>query len=102
MRRWPWFSGCSASALSTRRACSLADALTDAADYGYCASHSRRLFGFRLHAVFAPDGTPRAPALTSPKIDEKLVYLQLVARCERQPGQALILIGDKNFRGKDF
>jgi Transposase DDE domain len=26
----------------------------------------------------------------------------MVARCERQPGQALILIGDKNFRGKDF
>lgn len=81
---------------------SLADALTDAADYGYCASHSRHFFGFRLHALFAPDGTPRALALTSPKIDEKLVCLELVARCERQPGQALILIGDKNFRGKDF
>jgi hypothetical protein len=81
---------------------SLADALTDAADYGYCASHSRHFFGFRLHALFAPDGTPRALALTSPKIDEKLVCLQMVARCERQPGQVLILIGDKNFRGKDF
>ncbi len=81
---------------------SLAGALTDAADYGYCASHSRHFFGFRLHALFAPDGTPRALALTSPKIDEKLVCLELVTRCERQPGQALILIGDKNFRGKDF
>ena len=81
---------------------SLADALTDAADYGYCASHSRHFFGFRLHALFAPDGTPRALALTSPKLDEKLVCLQMLARCERQPGQALILIGDKNFRGKDF
>jgi len=81
---------------------SLADALTDAADYGYCASHSRHFFGFRLHALFAPDGTPRALALTSPKIDEKLVCLEMVTRCERQPGQALILIGDKNFRGKDF
>lgn len=28
--------------------------------------------------------------------------LQLVARCERQPGQMLILIGDKNLRGKEF
>jgi hypothetical protein len=81
---------------------SLAEALTDAADYGYCASHSRFFFGFRLHALFAPDGTPRALALTSPKIDERLVCVQLVARCEREPGQALILIGDKNFRGKDF
>jgi hypothetical protein len=81
---------------------SLGDALSDAADYGYCASHSRHFFGFRLHALFAPDGTPRALALTSPKIDEKLVCLEMVARCERQPGQAIILIGDKNFRGKDF
>ncbi len=83
-------------------ASSLTDALANAADYGYCASHSRHFWGFRLHALFALDGTPRALALTSPKIDEKLVCLQLVARCERQPGQMLILIGDKNFRGKDF
>ena len=82
--------------------CSLPDALTDAADYGYCASHSRHFFGFRLHALFAPDGTPRALALTSPKIDEKEVCLKMVAYCERQPGQMLVLIGDKNFRGKDF
>ena len=81
---------------------SLGDALANAADYGYCASHSRYFWGFRLHALFAPDGTPRALALTSPKIDEKLVCVQMVARCERQPGQTLILIGDKNFRGKDF
>jgi hypothetical protein len=83
-------------------ASSLADALTDAADYGYCASHSRHFFGFRLHALFALDGTPRALALTSPKIDEKLVCLEMVARCEREPGRPLILIGDKNFRGMDF
>jgi hypothetical protein len=83
-------------------ASSLADALANAADYGYCASHSRFFWGFRLHAIFALDGTPRALALTSPKVDEKLVCVALIARCERQPGQALILIGDKNFRGKDF
>jgi len=81
---------------------SLADALGNAADYGYCASHSRLFYGFRLHSLFAIDGTPRALALTSPKIDEKAVCLQMVARCERQPGQMLILIGDKNFRGKQF
>jgi hypothetical protein len=81
---------------------SLTDALANAADYGYCASHSRFFWGFRLHALFALDGTPRALALTSPKVDEKHVCVQMVARCERQPGQMLILIGDKNFRGKDF
>jgi hypothetical protein len=83
-------------------ASSLNDALANAADYGYCVSHSRFFWGFRLHAIFALDGTPRALALTSQKIDEKVVCLQLVARCERQPGQILVLIGDKNFRGKDF
>lgn len=81
---------------------SLADALANAADYGFCASHSRFFWGFRLHAIFALDGTPRALALTSPKIDERLVCVALIARCERQPGQMLVLIGDKNFRGKDF
>ena len=95
---------CARSRETVKRAgsSSLADALANAADYGYCASHSRFFWGFRLHALFALDGTPRALALTSPKVDEKLVCVQLVARCERQPGQALILIGDKNFRGKQF
>ena len=88
---------CARSVETTRRS-----QLADAADYGYCASHSRFFWGFRLHALFALDGTPRALALTCPKLDEKTVCLQLVARCERQPGQMLILIGDKNFRGKDF
>jgi hypothetical protein len=81
---------------------SLANPLSNAADYGYCASHSRFFWGFRLHALFALDGTPRALALTSPKVDEKEVCLQMVARCERQGGRMLILIGDKNFRGKQF
>jgi hypothetical protein len=81
---------------------SLDDALANAADYGYCASHSRHFYGFRLHALFTLDGTPRALALTSPKVDEKLVCLQMVARCQRPGGKMLFLIGDKNFRGKDF
>jgi hypothetical protein len=88
---------CARSVETTRRS-----QLADAADYGYCASHSRFFWGFRLHALFALDGTPRALALTSPKVDEKTVCLQLVARCERQPGQILILIGDKNFCGRQF
>ena len=88
---------CGRSVETTRRS-----QLADAADFGYCASHSRFFWGFRLHALFAPDGTPRALALTSPKVDEKLVCVQMVARCERAPGQMLILIGDKNFRGKQF
>ena len=40
-------------------ASSLANALSNAADYGYCASHSRYFWGFRLHALVAIDGTPK-------------------------------------------
>jgi hypothetical protein len=39
---------------------------------------------------------------TGGSLDEKSICLQLVARCERQPGQMLILIRDKNFRGTQF
>jgi hypothetical protein len=75
-------------------------ALGDAADYGYCASHSRFFWGFRLHAIFASDGTPRALALTSPKRDEREVGLELLARCRRVGGETLI--GDKGYAGRDF
>ncbi len=75
-------------------------ALGDAADYGYCASHSRFFWGFRLHAIFSPDGTPRALALTSPKRDEREVALELLARCQRAGGE--ILLGDKGYAGRDF
>jgi len=54
---------------------SLDDALANAADYGYCASHSRYFYGFRLHALFALDGTPRALALTGAKVGERDVAL---------------------------
>jgi hypothetical protein len=74
--------------------------LGDAADYGYCRSHSRFFWGFRLHAIFAPDGTPRAFALTSPKRDERDVALQLLARCERRGGETLL--GDKGYAGREF
>ena len=74
--------------------------LADAADYGYCASHSRFFWGFRLHAIFAPDGTPRALELTSPKIDEREVGLVLLERARRNGGE--ILLGDKGYAGREF
>jgi hypothetical protein len=51
---------CARSLETTRRS-----QLADAADYGYSASHSRYFWGFRLHGLFALDGTPRALTLTS-------------------------------------
>jgi hypothetical protein len=75
-------------------------ALGDAADYGYCASHSRFFWGFRLHLLAAPDGTPRAVTVASPKRDERDVALELLARTRRQG--PVTLIGDKGYAGREF
>jgi hypothetical protein len=80
-------------------ASSLDDALANAADYGYCASHSRYFYGFRLHALFALDGTPRALALTGAKDGERDIALRLLARVRRS-GHVTI-IGDKGYAGRD-
>lgn len=86
---------CGRSLETTRRS-----RLADAADFGYCASHSRYFWGFRLHGLFAPDGTPRAVTLCSPKRDEREVALQLLARARRTGGETVI--GDKGYAGKAF
>jgi hypothetical protein len=74
--------------------------LADAADYGWCASHHRFFWGLRLHAIFAPDGTPRALKLASPKRDERDVGLELLALCHRAGGETLL--GDKGYTGREF
>lgn len=86
---------CARSVETTRRS-----ALADAADYGWCGSHSRFFWGFRLHGLFAPDGTPRAFALASPKRDEREVGIELLGRAERVGGE--IVIGDKGYAGREF
>ena len=75
-------------------------ALADAADYGYCASHSRYFWGFRLHALFAPDGTPRALELISPKVGEREIALTLLSRIK--PTVPITVIGDKGYAGAEF
>ena len=70
-----------------------------AADYGWSASHSRYFWGFRLHGIFAPDGTPRSLELASPKRDEREVGLELLVRCLR--GGKTVL-GDKGCAGRVF
>jgi hypothetical protein len=74
--------------------------LADAADYGWHTSQHRFFWGFRLHALFAPDRTPRALALTTPKRDEREVALELLARCKRRGGETLL--GDKGYAGRAF
>ncbi len=78
----------------------LGDAIANAADYGYCASHSRWFWGMRLHTLMAPDGTPRQMALTSPKEGEREVCLRLLGRVNRTG--PLIVLGDKGYAGAGF
>lgn len=86
---------CARSIETTRRS-----QLADAADYGYSAAHNRYFWGFRLHGLFALDGTPRALQLTSPKTPEREVCLKLLARLDRR--QPITIVGDKGYAGREF
>src|SRR5690242_2918493 len=72
------------------------------AGYGYCASHSRRFWGLRLHLVTTVHGLPVAFALAHPKADERDVLVDLVSL---QPHmfhhpEGLILVVDKGYRDR--
>ncbi len=75
-------------------------ALGEAAGYGYCAAHSRWFWGMRLHALCAPDGTPRAFELAHPSRDEREVALELLERAKREA--LACLVADKGYAGREF
>jgi hypothetical protein len=72
------------------------------ADYGYCASHSRFFWGFRLYLVCTPDEMPVIWGLANPKIGEREVTQALLPHDRHliQPGQ--VIVGDKGFAGREF
>lgn len=81
-------------------ASTLGGALADAADYGWCRSHSRYFWGMRLHAIFAPDGTPRALELCSPKLSEREIAKTMIDRLDRRG--PVTIIGDKGYAGREL
>jgi hypothetical protein len=85
---------CAASRETVKRS-----ALGEAAGYGYCAAHSRLYWGFRLHLLAAPDGTPRAFTLADPARGEREVALELLERAARG-GE--VLVCDKGYAGREF
>jgi hypothetical protein len=69
------------------------------AAYGYCASHSRYFWGFRLYLLCAPDGMPIAFELAPANAPEREVAAELLGRVELD---GYTVIADKGFAGADF
>jgi Transposase DDE domain len=88
---------CAASRETVKRS-----ALAGHADYGYCKSHHRFFWGFRLYVLAAPDGLPVAWCLANPKLGEREVVAAMLdhERGRLQPG--LVILADKGFAGRDF
>jgi Transposase DDE domain len=85
---------CAASRETVRRS-----ALAGLGGYGYCRSHSRWFWGFRLYLLCSPDGLPVAFELAAANAPERLVAAELLERA-LQPGQTVI--ADKGFAGAEF
>lgn len=72
------------------------------AGYGYCASHSRYFWGFRLYLIAAPDGMPIIWGVANPKIGEREVTRALLERDHQLIRSGQVILGDKGFAGRDF
>src|SRR3954453_6928171 len=85
---------CAASRETVRRS-----QLAGLGGYGYCRSHSRWFWGFRLHPLRPPAGLPVGFELAAANAPERLVAAELLERV-LQPGQTVI--ADKGFAGAEF
>ena len=72
------------------------------AGYGYCASHSRFFWGFRLYLIAAPDGMPIIWGLANPKLGERDVTRALLEHDHTLIRTGQIILGDKGFAGHEF
>jgi Transposase DDE domain len=88
---------CAASRETVRRS-----ALAGHAGYGYCKSHHRYFWGFRLYVLAGPDGLPVAWCLATPKLGEREVVAAMLdhERTRLRPG--LVILADKGLAGRDF
>jgi hypothetical protein len=85
---------CAASRETVRRS-----ALAGLGGYGYCRSHSRWFWGFRLYLLCSPDGLPIGVELAPANRPERVVAAELLERV-LEPGQTVIC--DKGFAGAEF
>jgi hypothetical protein len=88
---------CAASRETVRRS-----ELAGPAGYGYCASHSRWFWGFRLYLICTPEGMPIIWGLATARLGEREVVAALLAHDHDLVRAGQVLLGDKNFAGRDF
>ncbi len=69
------------------------------AAYGYCASHSRYFWGFRLYLLCASDGMPIAFELAPANAPEREVAAEMLQRVALD---GYTVIADKGFAGAEF
>jgi hypothetical protein len=74
------------------------------AEYGYCASHSRYFWGWRLHLVCTLHGLPIGFALAGAKADERQTLLGIFDADPELPAWRVgqVVIADKNYFGAAF
>ncbi|MFD6113118.1 IS982 family transposase [Streptomyces yangpuensis] len=70
--------------------------------YGYCRSHSRFFWGFRLYLVTTAEGMPVTWCLANPKIGEREVMAALLERDHHLVRAGQVILADKGFAGKEF
>jgi hypothetical protein len=69
------------------------------AAYGWCKSHSRYFWGFRLYLLCAPDGMPIAFELAAANVAERVVAAEMLARIDLE---GYTVMADKGFAGEEF
>jgi hypothetical protein len=72
------------------------------AGYGYCASHSRYFWGFRLYLITTAEGMPIVWGLANPKLGEREVVQALLEHDHHLTRNGQVLLADKGFAGTEF
>ena len=85
---------CGQSRETTRRS-----ALAGHAAYGYCRSHSRFFWGFRLFLLCTPEGMPVGFELAAANVPERQAAAEIL---ERVSVAGRVVLCDKGFAGRQF
>jgi hypothetical protein len=73
--------------------------LAGQAAYGWCKSHSRYFWGFRLYVLCAADGMPICFELAAANVAERVVAAEMLDRVDLA---GYTVMADKGFAGADF